>query len=403
MAKKLARKKAKAPTRYSPAGVTTYPSEAAFNKTVNTRAQAQLKPGLDDIRARRRQELGAHSARTADIQGYYDYDLAARNAAQTRLNESLQGIMGRSDVMGAGSQEGLAAAVRQSQAGNEAASTQLGVQAPGVDPNVTNTLAAYNKGNQMGLAGEFGGYLAGGANDIAMTGIERREAGQQEQGTNTANLRALDDERKTAMATLPGLRDASRQSLLQEILANSQNKLAWNQFGEGRRSNKAQEGLAEDQFGLAEDQFGQTKKEFTEQKRARKFDEGQARKQSQLNQDQLDLARDELNAKVDQAQTDQEMAGAEDQAKRFDSAAQWLSGYLAPNDADYRMNANDKKVFSPKQYNARISFHEALVQIMNRYGMDRGTAYQILGTSSIPAWRRQADKYRQAIAYTGPH
>src|SRR5215218_7024341 len=101
--KKAQKKKAAAPAKpkpYNPAGVTQYPSRAAFDKVVNTRAKAQLQPGLSDIRARRKEEIGANATRTRDIQGYYDYDLAARNAAQTRLNEALSGILNRQDVLG---------------------------------------------------------------------------------------------------------------------------------------------------------------------------------------------------------------------------------------------------------------------------------------------------------------
>jgi len=377
-------------TPYSPTSVTTYPNESAFNRGVDTRARGQLQPGLSDVRARRREELGAHEARTRDIQGYYDYDLAARQAGQTRLQEALTGILNRNDVMGAGAQEGLAAALRQASAPNDAAAAQLGVGAAPVDPQLAASLGAYSKGNAMGLAGEFGNHLALGAADIGLTGVERREAGDRETGEHAANLKGLTNERTELMKTLPGLREGARASMLQEILANSQNKLAWRQFGEGRRSSKVQEGLAKDQFDL-------TGEQFTESKRARKFDEGQARIQSKLNQDQLNLARDELNAKIDQAQTEEEAKGAETMAKQFDSAAEWLTGWLAPNDQDKAMRGDPKKpVFSPKLYNRRVNngFHDALVQLMTRFGLDRSTAYKVLSTAT--PYRKKAEKFSGA-------
>ena len=386
--------------RYSPASQTTYPSEKAFNRTLETRARSQLDPVLNDIRARRKEELGAHATRGREIQGYYDQDLAARQAQQTRIQEALNGIMSRNDVMGAGAQEGLAAAMRQATAGNDAAAQQLGVQAPGVNPDLANTLAAYTKGNAMGLAGDFGQHLVRSAADIGLTGVERREAGEREGGVHSAALRALTGERSDAMKQLPGLRDAARTSMLQEILGNSQNKLAWRQFGLGRdqfgetvRSNKAQEDLAADQFDLAEDQFRESKK-------ARRFDERMARDQSQLNWEQLALARDELTAKVDQATTEAEMAGAEDQAKKFDAAAEWLAGWLAPNDMDYAMRGDPKKkTFSPAAYKKRTggpkAFHSALSQIITRFGVDRNTAYEILRTAE--PYRSMAQRNQNAF------
>lgn len=382
MALKKARKRTVQP--YSPAEVTTYPSQAAFNTTVRNRARGQLAPTLDDIRARRKQELGAHTTRSREIGDLYNFDLAARQAAQTRLNEALTGILNRNDVLGSGAQAGLSAALKTVGDQNAAAAQQLGVTVPGTDPQVAATLAAYNKGNSMGLAGDFAGSLARSAADIGITGVERREAGEREMAMNRANLQALDEERTAANKTLPQLQEEARSGLLNEILANSQNKLAWKQFGEGRRQFNKQQTLAEDQFG--------------EQKRARKFDEGEALKQSQLNQDQLDLARDELNAKIDQATTDQDMTNAENAAKQFDSATEWLSGYLAPGDQDMKYNDSGKKVFSPGKWQKRIkgSFNDTVNQLITRFGLDRGTAYTVLSTASIPGWRKNALKFKAA-------
>lgn len=408
-AKKRAQLKSAAPaTPYSPTQVTTYPDQKSFDTAVDVRARGQLAPQLNDIRARRREELGAHEARTADIQGYYDYDLAARQAAQTRLDQSLQGILGRQDVLGEGAKAGLAAALRQTADTSGAAATQLGVQAPGVDPQVAAALAARTKGNQMGLAGEFGQHLALGASDIGLTGVERRQAGEREAGVSGANLKALGKERTDLTATLPALREGARSSMLQEILANSQNKLAWRQFGLGQdqfgetvRSNKAQEALGGRQATLAENQFGEAKK-------ARKFDEGEALKQSQLNQDQLNLARDELNAKIDEAGTTQDAQTAETQAKQFDAAAQWLSGFLAPTDSDYNTKDGKKSGFSKKKYDRRVndkqSFNRVMDQLTTRFGLDLETAYRVASTAEL--YKGKANKFLQALggpSYGGPH
>lgn len=389
--KKRAQKK---PKPYNPAGITQYPSEKAFNQTVNTRAQAQLKPTLDDIRSRRTEEIGANATRNRDIQGYYGYDMGARQAAQTRMQEALTGILSAAGVSNTGAQAGLSAALRPAADANSAAATQLGVQAPGVDPQLANVLASYGRGNQNSLAGDFGAYLTRSAADIGLTGIEEREAGEREMGTHKANMTALDKERTAARGQLPGLREGARSSLLQELLANSQNKLAWNQFGENRSQGRAQQRLAEDQFGLAEDQFGLTEDQFKESKRARRFDEKQAREASKLSRDQLDLAHEELDAKVDQAQTEEEVVAAGEQAKRFDSAAEYLQGYLSPGDQDMRYNAAGKKVFSPKMYKTRVNankFHEVLTNLMTTYGLDQMTAYQVMRTA--PIFRARAERF----------
>lgn len=396
MATKKARRK---PKPYNPAAVTQYPSKAAFNNTVNTRARSQLQPTLTDIRNRRREELGAHDTREADIKGYYDFDLAARQAAQDRMQQALTGLLTSVGTTNQDAQAGLAAALRPAQDANAAAAQTLDVAPQGTDPQIAATLAAYGKGNQLGLAGDFGAYLTRSAADIGLTGAERRQAGQTEAQVSRSNLEDLTRERSDAMKTLPALRDQARQGLMQELLANSQNKLAWRQFGLGRdqfgetvRSNKAGERLANRQARLAESQFG-------ESKRARRFDEQQAREQSRLNRDQLKLARRELGAKIDQATNDQEMAAAENQAKQFDSAAQWLEGYLAPGDMDMKYNQNGKKVFSPAKYKARVNngkFHEVLVNLMTKFGLDRATAYEVLRTA--PLFRKTAE--RNAAAWS---
>jgi hypothetical protein len=406
MAAKKAQKKP--PKPYNPAAVTKYPSKKAFNTEINTRAQGLLKPTLNDISARRREELGAHETRTRDIQGYYDYDVAARQAAQTRMQEALTGILGTAGVANSDAQAGLSAALRPSADANSAAASQLGVQAPGVDPQVANVLASYGKGNQMSLAGDFGSQLGRSAADIALTGVERRDAGNKEMGVNRAALTALTKERTDANAQLPALKSQARTSMLQEILANSQNNLAWKQFGEGRTQARAQQNLARDQFGetvrsnranekLGTRQLGLAKSQFGESKRARRFDEKMARKEATLSRDQLKLARDELNAKVEEARTTQELGQAQDNAKRFDSATTYLQGYLAPGDQDMKYNSNGKKVFDPKRYKARVNdgkFHEVLVNLMTTYGLDRATAYQVM--RSAPIFRKKAEKFADA-------
>lgn len=385
------------PKPYNPAGVTQYPSEAAFNKVLNTRVQGQLQPTLNDIRARRTEELGAHDTRNRDIQSYYGFDLAARQAAQTRMQDALTGILGSVGTSNADATAGLSAALRPGVDANTAAASQLGVSAPGTDPALASSLAAYGQGNKMGLAGDFGSYLTRSAADIGLTGVEGRDAGQKESDVNTANLKALTKERTDANAQVPALREQARAAMMQEILGNSQNKLAWRQFGLGQdqfgetvRSNKANEGLSKKQLALA-------KKQFQETKRATKFDEGIASKNAQLNQDQLQLARDELNAKIDQATTKEESDAATNAAKQFDSAAQYLQGYLSPGDQDMKYNSNGKKVFSPGQYKARVNdkkFHEILVNIMTTYGLDRATAYQVMRTA--PIFRKKAEKFADA-------
>src|SRR4051794_1260029 len=191
---------------YNPAGVTTYPSEKAFNTTVDTRARAQLKPALDDIRARTTEEVGANETRNRDIQRYYGYDLAARQAAQTRMQEALTGILGSVGTDNTQAQAGLSAALRPSADANATAAQQLGAMAPGTDPALASTLAAYGQGNKMGLGGDFGAYLTRSAADIGLTGVEEREAGEKEMGVHRSAMTALDRERKDAMGQLPGLR-----------------------------------------------------------------------------------------------------------------------------------------------------------------------------------------------------
>jgi hypothetical protein len=401
------KKATKKPKPYSPTSVTQYPSKKAFNAEINTRAQGQLQPALNDIRARRHEELGAHDTRNTDIHSYYGYDLAARQAAQTRMQEALGGILKSVGTSGTDAATGLSAALRPAADSNAAAAAQLGVTAPGTDPQLASSLAAYSQGNQMGLAGDFGSYLARSAGDIGLTGVEERDAGQKESSLNTANLKALTKERTDAKAQLPTLRDQARSAMLQEILGNSQNKLAWRQFGLGQqqfgetvRSNRAQEKLAGKQQTLAESQFGETK-------RARRFDEKMARKQAKLNEGQLQLGRDELNAKIDQANTTQEETVAKDNAKRYDSATTYLQNYLAPNDQDKTPGGLDpnnanydesaKPQFNPAAYKRRVNdgkFHEVLVNIMTTYGLDRATAYQVLRTS--PIFRKKAEKFADA-------
>src|SRR4051794_3468975 len=107
MATKRAQVKPKAkpkPKPYNPTAITQYPSETAFNRQVNSRAQSQLQPTLNDIRARRTEEIGAHDTRNRDIQGYYGYDLAARQAAATRQQEALTGILSAAGISSADAQ-----------------------------------------------------------------------------------------------------------------------------------------------------------------------------------------------------------------------------------------------------------------------------------------------------------
>lgn len=387
MAKKKVKTKPKiTATPYNPTGVTQYPSEAAFNTAVSTRAKSQLQPTLNDIRTRRKQEFGANTTRNNDIQRYYGYDLAARQSAQTRQQAALQGLLDSVGVANTDAQTGLSSALRPAADANSAAATQLGVAPTGTDPALTNVLASYGQANKMGLAGDYGAYNTNAANDIALTGVQEREAGTTEMNTHAAAMRALDKERTDAMGQLPGLTDTARSGLLQELLANSQNKLAWNQFGETRRSNKAGESIAGDQQTLAENQFDETKK--------------QNKAQNKLNEEQLQISRDELDSKIDQAQTDQEMTVAQDNAKKFDTAAQWLQGWLAPTDAEQSVTVNKdtkaKKTKIRKSYDTRIKngFHSTLVQLMTQFGLDRATAYEVM--RSAPPYRKKAEQFADA-------
>lgn len=389
--------KARVKRRYDPAGVTTFPSRKAFTNRVNSMARSQIQPTLNDIAARRREEQGAHTTRVGDIQGYYNFDLAARQAAQDRLQSALTGILNRNDTLGSGASEGLAAALRTAAAPNDAAAAQLGVAPGAADPGLTSALAAYGKADSMGLAGDVAGSLTRGTADLSVAGAAQREAGMNEEALNKANLDELTKERTAAMGQLPGLRTTAQQNLLQQILANSQNKLAWQQFGETRTNNRASRSIARQQQSLAENQFGEQQRQnrvgnklnraqLKEQTREAKAQEKQARVNARLDQGKLRIQRQQIAAQQGQQA-----------AKQFDSAVQWLGGFLAPTDTDYRLNQDGKKVFSPKNYNNRVmnqmGFNGVVDQLQARYGMSSLEAYQVLSTSSIPAWRKKASAY----------
>jgi hypothetical protein len=379
---------------YNPAGITTYPSKKKFTGAVNSLAQSQLQPTLNDISARRREEQGAHTTRAADITGYYNFDLAARQAAQDRLQSAMTGILNRNDVLGAGGSEGLAAALRTSAAPNQAAASQLGVISGNTDPSITSALSAYGKADSMGLAGDAAGALTRGAADLSVAGAAGRTAGLNEDATNKANLDALTKERTAAMGTLPGLRTQANQTLLQQILANSQNKLAWQQFGETTTNNRAARSIARQQQGLAEQQFGETK---TQNRAGNRLNRAQLREQTREAKAQEKTAR--VNSRLDRSKLRQQRQqiladqGAA-QAKQFDSAVAWLDGVVTPGDQDYKLNQDGKKVFDPKAYNNRVmtqmGFNGVLQQLQARFGMDSLQAYQILATSNIPLWRKKA-------------
>lgn len=372
----MAKKKAK--KRFDPTAESGFPSRKAWRKYIRRRAIGQIRPGLNDIAQRRREERGASETRMGEINSLYGADLAGRQSGYDRLNASLQGLAGGLEDLTGDAQAGLQAALRQQADAAAQGAAQIGGANPGMDPQLAKTLAAYGAANRMGFAGEAAGALTRGAADISQTGVEQREAGLQEQQRHASVIDALQKERSDLRATLPEIIAQMRQQAIQEQLAIKQQGLAEDQFGETKRSNKAQERLSRRQIRLAE--------------RTQRQENRLARRQMKLNEDQLDLARQELQNNIDTATTEAGRKQAEGAAKRFESAVEWLSGYFKPTDRDKVFDEDRQKdVFSGKQWRKNRRFDDAFEQLSATFpGMSELEVMRVMATSPFKAWRKRA-------------
>lgn len=359
----MAKKKAKRKKRYYPTEEPGFRSRKHFNRHVRRRARRQIQPLLQDIRQRRREAAGAHKAREADIDRFTEYDVGARTTANQRLQEALTGIMGGVQDLTGDASAGLQAALRQQADAASASAAELGVAAPGMDPQLLAALGARSAGNRMGLAGEAAGMIGRSAADIGIAGVEGREAGTNELNRYQSIRDALSGERSDVRATLPQLIADMRSKVIQEQLAMEQQELAEDQFGEERRSNRFNRRMGRRQQRLAEDQFG-------EQKRAGKHARKMARKQAKLDRDSLNLAKEELAQNILNAGSEQEKKHAQARADRFNAGVELLSAWIKPTDQEQgkggRMGGKKTAAYQQRLIHG---YQEMVQQIMASTGM----------------------------------
>jgi hypothetical protein len=367
----------------------SFKREGQFKEAVKKRARSQVQPLLQDVSTRRKEAVSAGDAREEDIGRYYGADLAARQSGSDRLNKALQGIMGSLGGAGTDVQSAMSAALRQQGDVQTQQASALGVAAPTLDPAYLASLSAGGVGNQMGLGGDMAGLAARAAADIGLSGTEQRFAGENETRRQSGVLDALTDERSDIMARLPGLREQARGAILGEETGKAQLGLAEDQFGETKRSNRFNEGITDRQTDLAEEQFGETKRAGAH---ARKM----AEKGQRLNEKTLSLERKKLQADINNATNAGEKTVATERAAKFDKAAEWLTGHLAPNDSDQSPidpdDPESKTKFDPKLWRSNRRFSEARIQLQRRFGMSEEEAMRVLMTAQIPEWRRRAQK-----------
>lgn len=392
----MPKKPKKKPKPYDPLAP-SFKYQKGFNKAVKRRARAQVQPLLQDVGQRRREAVSANTEREADIGGMYGAERAARTAGNTQLKDALTGLMSSMGGMGTEVQNAMQAALGQSQAREQEAAAQLGVVAPGQDPSYLAALAAGTTGNKMGLGGDMATALTRGAANLGISGVGERNALENEDRRYQGIISGLDQERTDIRSRLPGIMETMRGAIGQEemgkLVTGEQMDLARDQFGEIKRGNRFNERMTRRQHRLAKEQFGETKK----QNKASRQD---AKARLKLDEGTLQLQRDQLEIEKTGAVDEAGKKAAENKAKQFDSAVEWLTGFLAPGDQDKVLadpeDPSSKMVTRPDYLKTR-SFDEAYEQLRARYGLGPLMALGVLASAPIPRWRERSAELRKRI------
>jgi len=383
-----------------------YGTNQDFENAVGATSRAQIQPGLDDVNAQERAMQSASDRRMQELRGWYDWAYQGNSAAATQAQQALTQAAAAQAAGGQESQDALTAALQGSQATQADLVGNLGGQATDTGQN-----AALLAGNQQ-YAGALQAAANANASSQAQTlqgnlyGLQLKgiESGKAEQARRAGLESGYQNQRKDLSNRLPDLQVQSRQQLqeleaarvqLGEAVANRkfQEYLAAQQLDLSKQNQTFQQWLAGEQLDISE--RGQTESER----------QGAASRSIARGQFRLDTAKTAAEIKRLQSEADQtgdknKVAQAKARGERMKNAATMLNEYFKPQSSEYttsNVDGTKKVTLNTKQYQARLSFDDALQQIRSQAGMGPIDSLRLL-RNTLPSdpffnrWRQRADR-----------
>lgn len=374
-----------------------YTTQNDFDSAVNSMAQNQIQPGLDDVAIRERAMQSASDRRMQELRGWYDWayqgNSANVGAAQTALANAAaaqaQGGQETQDVL------------RQALGANRDAQSQLvqnlGGQA--TDTGTQDKLLATNDAMNAALnsaatanANTYGAGMQGDLYTLQLAGIE---AAKNEQQRRAGLESGFSNERTQLNNSLGDLRTQARTTLdtQEQTRANQafQQYLAEQELGLSKKNQSFQQWLAEQNLNL-------DKEKLEEDKKSGRTTRSLARANYQL--DAARVANEARKIEADAANSGDEatQAQAKARADRMRNGATMVNEYLKPTDTDYDTNPDTKKkTLNQETYFGRLSFDDALQQLRTQAGMGPIDSLRLLRNSlprdkKFDRWRQRADR-----------
>lgn len=337
-----------------------YQTNAQFDSAVNTTANEQLQPRLDDLGRRENLETRSHTGRANDITSMYNFGTKARQDAMTAASNALNSLITSNSSADEGTKAAMMAALRSGQDRETAVANQLGVAAiPDGGQAYTDATQSRNDIGGLGLTGQFSSILGGLGRDVGISEVGRTEANRNEGARWDAIQSGINDERTQLNDELPGLREQARQNLsatelnrqgqrVQQKLAGEQQQLAVDQFGEQKIQDKSQRSLSRRQQREAE-RAGrrgarQANRQQSETERSNRANES-------INRDQVEAQKAQYVADAQKAGDDATRTALEAKSKRFDAGVKILTDYFQPTKGETAKSGKARKAFEQRVTN----------------------------------------------------
>lgn len=311
-----------------------------LRKSVNRRAEGNIRPKLATLNEQAVKEGQAHRGREKDLKQYYDYYQSQAQEAFNSAQEAMNQVLSTNAAATSGAQDTLLAALEASQAQDRAQATSVGGVLPeGTGEDVAAQLSAMGLENLAGLSdiGSQNARLAAGG--IGRAALGRTNALQHELARFAGIQGQIRNKRTDILKELPAAREEARKDIENEELA--------------RATEREREKIARDSLKLEKRKTGveetaeeRASREAAEAKRHNIATEGiawgQIRAEKQKYQDE---AREVAESGAGQA----EKEAAKAKAEQYNRGVEIFQGYF------------DKT--KPKSYNPQTLFRNLTLAV----------------------------------------
>lgn len=395
-----------ATTPYNPSQ-SPYTTQQDFDNAVNSTAQNQIQPGLDDVASRERAAQSASDRRMQELRQWYDWAYQGNSSNAGAMQTAMNNAAVANAQGGQEAQDTLASALANRSGQQAGLVSALGGQS--TDNGTDSALLAGNQQNQSALnalaQGNAQTYGAGAQGDLYTLQLAGIEAAKGEQARRAGLESGFSNERTQLNNSLGDLRTQARSTLDQQeqTRANQafQQYLSEKEFNLSAKNQTFQQWLAKQNLNISQ---------AAQEESERQGSSSRSLARANYGLDAARVANEAAKIEADAKGTGNKdnIANAKARADRMRNGATMFNEYIKPTKGDYTVDATTGKettVVDPKRYNdrvGRLNFDDIYQQLRNQAGMGPIDALRMISTSlpqkfpNRARWIQRAKKLIQA-------